>query len=253
LGVTSRLFIGAMKTCVRRSLRIKRPHVLIACMPKSASTFLTDCISGLPGMRRGDLAWTFGGREQVLDPIQLARQDLRSYVAQQHLRYSADVGELIQDFKLLPVVLTRDIFDVVVSLRDHYRALPPGSDPMLAPIGLEQCSLADADFDDLLADLVIPWYINFFVSWDKIDCVRVTYDQVREDPLQTIARICAAARINIDNECVMRSIEFVRARGFRFNKGISGRGRNISPYARKQIISFARHYPGIDFREIGIE
>ena len=121
MGSPSRLFIGSVKTTARRALHLERPHVLVACMPKSASTFLTGVLAELPGMRRAPLTAAYGWREQTLDVVQLARFDLEFYVCQQHLRYSADVGALIGEYRLTPVVLTRNIFDVVASVRDHFR------------------------------------------------------------------------------------------------------------------------------------
>jgi hypothetical protein len=252
LGAPSRLFFGSVITTTRRAFGLKRPHVLIACMPKSASSFLIDVVGGLTGMRQGSLAWSYGGREQTLDVVQLARIDHRAYVAQQHVRYSGDVGEFIAEFNLTPVVLTRNVFDVVASFRDHIRSLEPGDELMLAPLTPAHASLSDAGLEDLIADLIMPWYINFYASWSGIDSLRVTYDQVRSDPAEVVKRICERAGIAHDEQTVAAAVESARAKAKRFNKGVSGRGAALSPYARERIASFARHYPDVDFREIGI-
>jgi hypothetical protein len=246
------LFFGSMITTTRRALRLKRPHVLIACMPKSASSFLSDAVAAIDGMRLGSLAWSYGGREQTLDVVQLARIDHRSYVAQQHLRYSGDVGELIAEFNLTPVVLTRNVFDVVASFRDHIRSLEPGDELWLAPLTPSHGKLPDAALEDLIADLIMPWYINFYASWNGLDALRVTYDQVRSDPAEAVRRICERAGIAHDERAIAAAVETARAKAKRFNQGVSGRGVSLSPYARDRIASFARHYPEVDFREIGI-
>src|SRR5208337_3599437 len=103
MGTQSRLLIGSLKTTARRALGIKRPHLLVACMPKSASTFLTGVLAALPGMRRAPLMWAGGQRDQVLDEIQLARYDLSSYVCHQHVRYSGHVEQAIKDYGLTPI------------------------------------------------------------------------------------------------------------------------------------------------------
>jgi hypothetical protein len=235
---------------VRRALGIRRPHVVIACMPKSASTFLADALAELPGVRRVDLSWAMGRREQTLDVVQLARRDLSRYVCQQHLRYSEDVGELIEEFHLTPVVLTRNLFDAVASVRDHFRAEGPKFPT--TTLGPEHAKLSDDELEDLIADLVIPWYVSFFVSWQSVDCLRVTYDQVRESTLDVVASICERARIKAGADEISRAVEVARANGRRLNKGVSGRGQSISPKARDRIIALTRHFPNIDFAPVGV-
>ncbi len=171
MGTQSRLLVGSLITTVRRTLRLKRPHLLVACMPKSASTFLTDALAALPGMRRAPVTWACGWREHVLDEIQLARYDLRSWVSQVHLRYSDHVGQAIEDYHLTPIVMTRNIFDAVASLRDHIRKEPTVF-PMIT-LAPEHAKLPDEDLEELIAELAIPWYINFYVTWHGIDCIRV--------------------------------------------------------------------------------
>lgn len=250
MGSPSRLFIGSVTTTARRALRLERPHVLVACMPKSASTFVTDVVAELPGMRRTSLTWAYGWREQTLDVAQLARFDLASYVSQQHLRYSADVGELIAEYRLTPVVLIRNIFDVVASVRDHFR--DESTDGPMAALGPEHAKLGDAALEELIADLIVPWYFNFFVSWEGVDSVRTTYDEVRQSPRDVVARICERARIKADGATIERAIAAARAKARRFNKGVSGRGESISLNARERIVSFARHFPDVDFGPIGV-
>ncbi|MGC2602741.1 MAG: hypothetical protein WA384_15505, partial [Rhodomicrobium sp.] len=250
MGTPSRLLIGSLKTTARRVLHIKRPHLLVACMPKSASTFLTGVLAELPGMRRAPLAWSFERREQVLDEIQLARYDLDAYVCQQHLRYSSHVGKAIKEYGLTPVVLTRNIFDIVASIRDHTRNESSHS-PMVA-IGPEHAKLPDSALEELIAELAIPWFINFYVSWQNVDCLRLDYERLRSSVAEVVREICGRAEMKVDDHAIAAAIEEAQGKAHRFNKGVSGRGKNISPKARETILSLARHYPNVDFSPIGI-
>lgn len=74
-------------------------HVLVACMPKSASTSLTNAIGAYPGFRKIALAAAYGDREQELCQIRLSRYNHRgNYVAQQHLRNSDWTQRLIDQY-----------------------------------------------------------------------------------------------------------------------------------------------------------
>jgi hypothetical protein len=119
-------------------------------------------------------------------------------------------------------------------------------------LGPEHAQLSNSALEDLIADLIAPWYFSFFVSWQGVDSIRTTYDEVRESPRDVVARICERARIKADGATIERAIAAARAKARRFNKGVSGRGESISPNARERIASFARHFPDVDFGPIGI-
>src|SRR5579862_7683714 len=111
---------------IRRLFR-PRSHVLVACMPKSGSTFLCDIIAGLPGFRQVDLSPAYGRRQQELDEACLKRVNRFDYVSHNHVQYSDWTGALCRAYGVTPIVLVRDLFDVTVSLRDHIRNEGPVS------------------------------------------------------------------------------------------------------------------------------
>ena len=67
---------------IARHILPKKPHVLIACMPKSGSTFLAIALAAYVGTRKR-LIPTYGHREQELCELRLIRYNMRSYVSQQ--------------------------------------------------------------------------------------------------------------------------------------------------------------------------
>src|SRR5215469_9190289 len=151
-----------------KAARARRPfagstHVLVACMAKSGSTFLTDVIAELPGFRRALLVPAQGRRAQELDEACLQAVDRCDYVAQNHVPYSDWTGELCAEYGVAPVVLVRDLLDVVVSLRDHLRQQGP-----VSPIFFAEPHHASLDDDALalmIVRLALPWYLNFYMSW----------------------------------------------------------------------------------------
>ncbi|MEM8662881.1 MAG: hypothetical protein AAGF49_02005, partial [Pseudomonadota bacterium] len=83
-------------------------HILLACMPKSGSTFLAQILINMPGMRRERLVPDFERREQELCPQRLREAQAlteglhrvwrergepralapRGFAAQHHVRHS---------------------------------------------------------------------------------------------------------------------------------------------------------------------
>ena len=79
-------------------------HLLIACMPKSGSTWLRTVLCGL-----NDLQWLspvngWDRREHELSEMLLLLFHRQSYVTQLHLRYSLPTAELMRKFALKPIV-----------------------------------------------------------------------------------------------------------------------------------------------------
>lgn len=243
-------------------IRPARPHILIACMPKSASSFLVTCVNALPCMRR--TIWTprptaltlsSSRREQELDVIRLMQNHHRAYAAQNHIRFTPETDILLQKYGVTPVALTRNLFDVVASLRDHIRR-ESHQFPM-AWLDESHSTFPDDKLEEMIAELVMPWYIQFFVSWNHCKNVLwVSYDEVRQAPEDVLARITRHANVDSTKSEIENAVNVARSTKTtktRVNYSMSGRGDEISASARDHINKLTRHYPSIDFRPIGIE
>lgn len=231
---TRQLAAAALVHAVRSSLGVQRPHVLLACMPKSASTFLSRAMSELPGMRR---VWiSVGGRraEQELDATKLARFDLNGWVAQQHVCFSDGTAERMKRFRVTPFVMTRNLLDCIASLRDHFRK--EGTAKSMAWLEPVHAKQDDDALESTIADLVMPWYVRFFVSWKQCpDATWIEYERVRSDPEAVIRLICERAGIQAGDEAIRRALARTSEVAPRLNKGASGRGAEISQYAKDRV------------------
>src|SRR5215469_14911124 len=94
-------------------------HILIACMPKSASTYLTGLLNEVAGVRQVVITVGHHRREQELCPFECALFHDLNYVAQAHVRYSQATQLIMTRFGIVPVILVRNIEDCVVSMREH--------------------------------------------------------------------------------------------------------------------------------------
>jgi len=220
-------------------------RILVACMPKSGSTFLTDVLSKLPGMRRAHLVAGYGRREQEFDLEQLINHSGLNYVSQLHLRPSQLTRELLAAFSLRPVFLYRNIWDVMASLRDHMHAHSlDWSMARIDPAFREWDELRQYQF---LARAMMPWFIDFYVSWTvEPDKLAVSYEELMADPEGITGRIAAWAGLDTTAEDIMRALAET-GHSATFNKGGSGRGKAVPPAARADVEALARFYPDVDF------
>jgi adenylyl-sulfate kinase len=233
----------------------QRTRALVACMPKSGSTFLSSIISSLPGFRQVSLVPDHGRREQELCVDTLRKQEeivgQDSWVAQHHVRYSEATKHYLQEFKIRPIVLVRNIFDVVPSLVDHHALEGPIYPAAFAPSDIATRSIDEQS--TFVTQMALPWYFNFYMSW--LQCpnrLEIRYEDLVGRPEWVTRRVCDYLEIEVSNTTISAAIALANSSGRRKNKVTPGRGKYLSSENTDSIIRMANQYPGEDFSSIGI-
>lgn len=231
---------------------LPRTRILLACMPKSGSTFLSNAIGRLPGFRKTSLASHYGRTEQDLDLRRVIRKSRYDHICQHHVQYNEKTAEITRDFGISPVVLVRDLYDCTVSLRDHLRRESVENSMFFATD--YHNDLSDDELETLIVHMAIPWYINFYVSWHECpSALWVTYQELTEDGSGVIERILR----HVGREEILRSqiedaLEKREANADRVNIARAGRGESLSEENKMLIRQYCSFYPHIDFSRVGI-
>ena len=232
-------------------------HIFIACVPKTASTFLKNLLASVTGYRDLFTVYAAGQTEHEIYLPTLRESAHVDTVTQQHCRASDANIHLMQAFGIRPVVLVRNIFDSVMSLLDFYNQ------------GACQTSYFRADWPgldeetkiDLLIENVIPWYFQFVASWDlaqkqqRLEIFWLTYEELTANKPSSVLKVLefyglGASRRGVEER--IREIESEKQKN-RFNKGIAGRGKSgLNDRQKEQIRRVARFYPSTDFGRIGL-
>jgi|SRR5690606_38610344 len=226
-----------------RVLPPQQPHIVIACMPKTASTFLATALAELPGMRQATLVPAWEQREQELCPIQLSRYNRRKYVAQCHLRHSRATEFYGAKYGVTFAVLIRNLADCAISLRDHLRADP---EPVpYAWFGEAQKKLPDDEFEEAIVRLALPWYINFYAGWRSAGIgAFYDYDDLTADTAGVMRDILARANAPVGDEAIAAALGRASANTrTRFNVGRVGRGTGLSPRGKEALARMLDFYP----------
>lgn len=229
-----------------------RTHILLACMPKSGSTYLSNSIGRLPNFRRTSLVSGAARAEQEINFRAAIRKSKYNYISQQHVRYHSRTAEAIQTFQLTPVVLVRNIFDCVVSIRDHWRR-----ESIRGPMAYvleDHLEMDDRELDHMIVQMVIPWYINFYVSWTQCeDALWLCYEEVISDPVDAVTRILERAGHTTDPETMRAAVQWTNPSEERKNVGRPGRGASLPEHQKQIVREYRSFYPDIDFSRIGLE
>jgi sulfotransferase family protein len=205
-------------------------HLFIACVPKSASTFLKNLLVKLTGYRDLFTVYAAGQSEhEIYLPTLREFADVDT-VTQQHCRASDANVHLMQAFGIRPLVLVRNVFDSVMSLLDFYNH------------GAFQTSFFRADWlvldeetkIDLLIENVIPWYFQFVASWDlaekqkRLEVYWLSYEDLVSDKTSSVLKVLEFYGLGASRRGVEQRISEIESdeRKIRFNKGVAGRGNS---------------------------
>lgn len=233
-------------------------HIFIACVPKSASSFLKTLLRGLTGYRDIFPVYAAGQTEHEVYLPALREYAHLNTVTQQHCRASDANVHLMQAFGIRPIVLVRNIFDSVISLLDFY-----------TDRGAYFNTYFRADFQqldettkvDLLIDNVIPWYFQFVASWDlverqqRLEIKWLTYEDLTADKTNAVQDVLRFYGLGAPDAAIAAKVKETESesREIRFNKGVAGRGKiRLTDQQKERIRRLSNYYPSTDFGRIGL-
>jgi hypothetical protein len=274
LGITTDILAQVLMRASLTARHARQANILVACAPKSASTFIAGALAkagGLPvvplihTMASAATATLFGinNREQEIDQLALLRAGLngRGYVTQHHTRCTPYLCHMLDTLNVRPVVTYRNIFDSLISLDDMiteaHMSVPEERD-IYAFTGLPKSfrTMERAERLYLLAVRMTYWYLSFYISWRKCEAeglvapLWISYD---EDFLGD--REALASRVSsfigseyLDPDILAAHLKNNRAEGMRLNVGRAGRGKDVPDDVRDMVMRIAT-----SFRSEGID
>ncbi len=230
----------------------KRTNILLACFPKSGSTFISEVVGAISGFRKVPLHRTYRHVEQDIDHLWAMRFLISNTISQQHVKYNENTERAMQLYGLRPVVLVRNIFDIVISVRDHLK-----NESFASPtawIDARHVELGGEALESFITEMIVPWYISFYVSWKNCDsAIFINYEKLLDDPLKLFLEVFDALDLKTSEDELNRALKAVASKNTRLNVGVRGRGKALSEASISRIISMRRQYPHVDFSLIGIE
>lgn len=216
--------------------------VLVACFMKSGSTWLSGLIGAATGLRPMKLHQPYLQREMNLDDLALLRTRHLSFVGQCHVKATERNRELIQRHGIRPVVLTRRIPDVLVSIHDFIT-------PHIWRVctGIFPPDYHDRDREAKLTFLIhnhLPWYFHFYVSWREaareLPVLWTRYETIFGPEQEAeLRRILAHCGQDLEAGAIQQAVAAMDAKRTRKNVGVAGRGEALSPAHKEMIQALA--------------
>jgi hypothetical protein len=231
--------------------------ILIACMPKSGSSWLFNAMLAVSGFPEDRYASGFLQNEQEVFAPRVVKTATENGVIQQHCRATAPNLQILQAFGIRPVVLVRNVFDALVSMHDFYMT------------GATRNTFLERDWHaldagtrlDLVVETVAPWYVQFYASWQQairwygFEAMELRYEDMIADKPAAVAAVCDHCRVSADPGKIAAAVAALdgETTATRFNKGVAGRGETTFSDAQKdRVRALTRFYPSIDFSPVGL-
>ena len=211
---------------------------MLASQPQSSSTYTVNKLSQRENIRIENIARgidPYGVVEQDLDvkklEVALALNNNSSFVAKQHIVCSNLVLGLLKRKFLVPLVLTRNLPDALVSLVDQYSLPNSAKEGAYFPKSLDSYDIERKC--DYFIYFHMHWHLKFFISWiryDEFPKVWLRFEDFKENNqayFDQITSILGIEKINIEASVSKDILSDDIISKIRVNRGIKGRGRKI--------------------------
>lgn len=243
-AIRQRTVNSAMRS-LKPFFKNKPCNIIVACMPKSGSTYISRLLMEAARLPKAGLAESGDWGEQFLSK-RLLKQKIgggRGTVCHIHLRGTPGTQQLLEQFELTPIIIVRNIFDIVPSIADHWHREKPLGFGSYVPHNFVQ--MDRESLHDFIITNCLPWYFAFLISWheasEQRDTYWLTYEDFFSDQARYLKEVLDYCGITFPDDAIERAIEHRQTQWSRLNKGVAGRGESLLLPRQKQAIRDIAH------------
>ena len=214
--------------------------------------------NSIPAMREVNLNSSLRGVEtDSLDSGFLCACHAENYIVHLHTHCYNTLPLFLQTFDVRMIILTRNIFDTLVSTMDHLDKNMHLAHIVNPPIRYRE--MEESDRLDFVIDHVTPWLLKFHTSWVSaqkkgwVVSTWLDYEEVTKAPLDSLRKIFDELKLD-DTEFDFDSmINYSDKQKTNFNVGHSGRGlKTLSNQQVNRIRRIAAPFSEFPLEKIGL-
>ena len=249
-------FISKGKLKHNKDKKELKDFLYVSAFPKSGSSFISLVLKELIKYDLVDLVYSHFGEQDLYEP-KLENYLYTNTITKHHTLASLPNIKLFVKYNIKPIILTRNLPDTIVSLRDHL------SKTMIWPhfhVPNNFNSLSIVEQHDFLIDFATPWYIYFFLSWKKVendnilDIKFIQYENFYIDEVGIIREILDFWNFEFSNQEIKECIKYVHnlsKKQNRVNLAIMHRGQELLNKRQLEKLEYlTKYYQNVDFSSI---
>ena len=218
------------------------PNIFIAAGYKTGSTHIGLSLHRILRIKQASVVATrgsIGDEEQRIDiPAANTLFPLGGFIFQNHVRASQSNLPTLLEHEIRPVVVTRNMLDSLVSIRDRFN-LVSGDDSRTNPTTSWRTLPTNQQWRWLVYN-VTPWMMAFYTSWFKAEIPKlfVSYEDHFKDQTKSIRLILEHTGFNSLGYVSDADIAICTDHkdGNHSGSGISGRGAREIPMKFQYIV-----------------
>lgn len=215
----------------------------LVAQPKAGTTHMTFSLKRYFGAEYGSVnLWENRGIEvQDIHPQKTHELMVspKLFVVKPHMQATPNNINTLHHFQIRPIIMTRNILDTVISMRDHFdKDVENRSHKMVPmPLGMpfyhdSYQKLEPVQRTDYIIDHVAPWILMFQYGWQRYQgaCLRIDYDDFMSSKPKTFAKVLSFLERKKNIPSRKRLQEVLQHEDLRYNTVVCGRGkRELNP------------------------
>ena len=237
-----------------------RTILLLAFAPKAAGTYFRQAAMYATDGQLVRIAHAQGGRDGTpyLPNVLVCCLDADSpeSITHIHMQALAANRHFIEAFGLKPIIMIRNIADMLASFWDMLEFDPTArAEGLNCQIPENFVDLSRAQKADFMIDIIAPWYMSYFATWKSfVDDAPATtrvlhYRDFCSDPATSLHAALAHAGFFISRAKCSAALDRVwkERSDYRYNKGKQGRGKEyFSPFHLEKLRRLLSYYPQLE-------
>lgn len=210
----------------------KSKTVILFSMPKSASLYLTQLLSSSLEYSNYQIGFNQKSGDIYYPRLISAVISSKNTISHCHSYPSRDIIQLIENFNLTPIVLYRNLLDVLISRRDML-IKDKWADEILSDTSIKKFINSDSDYQlHLIIDIFANDYFNFYKGWKenemKLRLLFIRFEDLIEDEVKLVRKVGDYLGKSFNEGNIQKVINDIKSLGgINFNKGIIGRGKEL--------------------------
>lgn len=261
------LFKSKLKTIIFNNLDInsyynylnsswdkKSKHILIACLPKSGSTFLANTLSQVTGYDFVQFQPIRGTNDHNIDKGVLLSSLNKNTVTQLHLKPNDFNFKNLKAYQIKVIFLNRGLVDSLKSF--HHHILNENDKWFMFTVAGDFKNWTIERQFDFLIDMVLPWYINFITYWKlrindgELEVLEIDFDEFKKDNIATIEKILKFYDLSFPREIVKEALNasYENKVKLRVNERKEKSGYELSDEQIARIKKYLSYYPEYEIK-----
>jgi len=233
-------------------------HLAVNSFPKSASRRLVDMFNSNRSMREVNVNASLHAAEaDSLDSGYLCACHAENYIVHLHTHCYNTLPLFLKTFDIRTTILTRNIFDTLVSTKEHLDKNMHLAHIVNPPTRYRE--MEEKDRFNFVIDHVTPWLLKFHTSWALardngwVLATWLDYEDIIKAPLDSLRKIFDELNLDDSDFDFESMINFSDQQKSNLNVGISGRGeKTFSDQQIDRIRQIAAPFSEFPLDKIGL-